>query len=52
LKDAEKNDGSGNEKETRLNARLESGAKRAVIGSGDGNPRNYAGRSTRRSGQD
>jgi len=48
LKDAKKNDG----KQTRLNARLEIGANAAVIGSGDGNSRNDAGRSTRRSGQD
>ena len=52
LKDAEKNDGSGNEKETRLNARLESGVNRAVIVGGDGNSRNYAARSTKQSGQD
>jgi len=52
LKDAKKNDGSGNGKQTRLNARLESGANATVIGSGDGNSRNYVGRSTRRSGQD
>jgi len=36
LKDAKKNDGSGSEKITRLTARLESGANRAVIGGGDG----------------
>jgi len=50
LKDAKINDGSDNKKQTRLNARLESGANAAVIGSGDGNSRNYAGRSARRSG--
>ena len=52
LKDAKKNDGSGSKKVTRLNARLESGANRAIIGGGDGNSRNYAARSMRRSGQD
>ena len=52
LKDAKKNDGSGSKKVTRLNARLESGANRAVIGGGDGNSRNYAARSMRQSGQD
>jgi len=42
LKDAKINDGSDNKKQTRLNARLESGTNAAVIGSGDGNSRNYA----------
>jgi len=51
LRDANKNDGSGSKKITRLNARLESGANKAVIGGGDGNSRNYAVRSTKRSSQ-
>ena len=48
LKDEKINDGSDNEKQTRLNARLESEANAAVIGGRDGNSRNYAGA---RSGQ-
>jgi len=51
LKDAKKNDRSGSEKVTRLSARLESGTNRAVIGGGDGNPRNYVAKNARRSGQ-
>jgi len=52
LKDAKKNDRSGSEKITRLNAILESGVNRAIIGGGDGNSRNYVARSMRQSGQD
>ena len=51
LRDVKKNDRNGGEGTTRLNSTAGSGS-RAVIGGRDGNPRNYAVKVTRRSGQD
>jgi len=52
LRDVKKNDSNGGgEGTTRLNSTAGSGS-RAVIGGRDGNPRNYAVKVTKRSGQD
>jgi len=51
LRDVKKNDRNGGEGTTRLNSTEGSGS-RAVIGGRDGNPRNYAVKGTKRSGQD
>jgi len=51
LRNVKKNDGNGGESITRLSSTEDDGS-RAVIGGRDGNPRNYAVKGTKGSGQD
>ena len=51
LENAKKNDENGGESVTRLSG-TEGGGNRAVIGSRDGNSRNYAVKDSKGSGQD